>query len=266
LLASWYLDDGCLLTSNVVLATNGFPKEDVEFLSSLLSEKGYTNKVFCAKNKFLIRILAAGLTPLMQDIGAYIPPCMRRKATASAPAFLPNLWQLGEPVIGWDKPLILTPTTPHYEHTVYCIDVEETHNFITKAGVVHNCKPPSIEDIHWASDSIPLSRILPTVWNSLESDPSPTIEGVKKLLLEEFSPAVVEKSLTRIGKAVGQVKQRLAWHETVQRSYLTSGLTFAKDGRAGVMRELSRHFSKQEMKRVFSALKEMGFMESTNAS
>jgi hypothetical protein len=100
----------------------------------------------------------------------------------------------------------------------------------------------------------------------LESDPSPTIEGVKKLLLEEFSPAVVEKSLTRIGKAVGQVKQRLAWHESVQRSYLTSGLTFAKDGRAGVMRELSRHFSKQEMKRVFSALKEMGFMESTNAS
>jgi hypothetical protein len=120
------------------------------------------------------------------------------------------------------------------------------------------CKPSSIEDIHWASDSIPMSRILPTVWNSLESDPQPTVEGVKKLLLEEFTPAVVEKSLQRVEKAVSQVRERLAWRERVQKGYLSSGMTFAIHGRAGVMRALSGLFSKQEMKKVYSALREMG--------
>ncbi|HEY1252129.1 MAG TPA: uracil-DNA glycosylase family protein [Thermoanaerobaculia bacterium] len=27
--------------------------------------------------------------------------------------------------------------------TFYCIDVEETHNFVTAGGVVHNCRPPN---------------------------------------------------------------------------------------------------------------------------
>jgi DNA polymerase len=26
--------------------------------------------------------------------------------------------------------------------TFFCIDVEETHNFVTSGGVVHNCRPP----------------------------------------------------------------------------------------------------------------------------
>ncbi|WP_407810001.1 uracil-DNA glycosylase [Spirulina subsalsa] len=30
----------------------------------------------------------------------------------------------------------------HPETVVYCLDVEETANFVTPAGVVHNCRPP----------------------------------------------------------------------------------------------------------------------------
>jgi uracil-DNA glycosylase family 4 len=30
--------------------------------------------------------------------------------------------------------------------TVFCIDVEETHNFVTSGGVVHNCRPPANRD------------------------------------------------------------------------------------------------------------------------
>ncbi|MHB1554983.1 MAG: uracil-DNA glycosylase family protein [Acidimicrobiales bacterium] len=30
--------------------------------------------------------------------------------------------------------------------TVYCIDVEDTHNFVTAGGVVHNCRPPGNRD------------------------------------------------------------------------------------------------------------------------
>jgi DNA polymerase len=30
--------------------------------------------------------------------------------------------------------------------TFFCIDVEETHNFVTTGGVVHNCRPPGNRD------------------------------------------------------------------------------------------------------------------------
>ncbi|MGQ0385210.1 MAG: uracil-DNA glycosylase family protein [Gammaproteobacteria bacterium] len=30
--------------------------------------------------------------------------------------------------------------------TFFCIDVEETHNFVTAGGVVHNCRPPNNRD------------------------------------------------------------------------------------------------------------------------
>jgi uracil-DNA glycosylase family 4 len=30
--------------------------------------------------------------------------------------------------------------------TVFCIDVEATHNFVTSGGVVHNCRPPANRD------------------------------------------------------------------------------------------------------------------------
>jgi DNA polymerase len=30
--------------------------------------------------------------------------------------------------------------------TFFCIDVEETHNFVTSGGVVHNCRPPGNRD------------------------------------------------------------------------------------------------------------------------
>jgi len=30
--------------------------------------------------------------------------------------------------------------------TFFCIDVEETHNFVTAGGVVHNCRPPGNRD------------------------------------------------------------------------------------------------------------------------
>jgi uracil-DNA glycosylase len=32
------------------------------------------------------------------------------------------------------------------DRTFFCIDVEETHNFVTAGGVVHNCRPPGNRD------------------------------------------------------------------------------------------------------------------------
>ena len=35
---------------------------------------------------------------------------------------------------------------PRTDITFFCIDVEETHNFVTAGGVVHNCRPPGNRD------------------------------------------------------------------------------------------------------------------------
>jgi DNA polymerase len=32
------------------------------------------------------------------------------------------------------------------DRTYFCLDVEETHNFVTAGGVVHNCRPPQNRD------------------------------------------------------------------------------------------------------------------------
>ncbi|WP_083883595.1 uracil-DNA glycosylase [Spirulina subsalsa] len=48
---------------------------------------------------------------------------------------------LGE-ITDW-QPVIKHPLPPQHPDTVvYCLDVEETANFVTPAGVVHNCRPP----------------------------------------------------------------------------------------------------------------------------
>ena len=35
---------------------------------------------------------------------------------------------------------------PRTDRTFFCIDVEDTHNFVTSGGVVHNCRPPGNRD------------------------------------------------------------------------------------------------------------------------
>jgi hypothetical protein len=35
---------------------------------------------------------------------------------------------------------------PRTDTTFFCLDVDETHNFVTAGGVVHNCRPPGNRD------------------------------------------------------------------------------------------------------------------------
>jgi DNA polymerase len=35
---------------------------------------------------------------------------------------------------------------PRGDTTFFCVDVEETHNFVSAGGVVHNCRPPGNRD------------------------------------------------------------------------------------------------------------------------
>jgi len=126
---------------------------------------------------------------------------------------------------------------------------------------LYKAKPEGVECIHWASDTIPLSRILPTVWNLLESSPEPTVEGTVKLLLEEFNQSQVDASLGTIEKAVGIVTSKIRWHDKVRTAYEATGLDITVVGKVPVLRALSGAFQKQEMKLVFTALRELGLIK-----
>ncbi|MFA6234133.1 MAG: hypothetical protein WC824_08105 [Bacteroidota bacterium] len=146
--------------------------------------------------------------------------------------------------------------------------IEGTEGFVfyvqDGAGLWHllKCKPSSVEDIHWVGDILPLSRITPTAWNGLESCPGGvlTVTYLRELLLEEFSLTMVNASQVRIEKAVNLVNGQIAWRDRVKTAYLETGLDMAKDGKAPVMRALSKSFKPQEMKVVYTALKQMGFI------
>jgi uracil-DNA glycosylase family 4 len=65
---------------------------------------------------------------------------------ASVP-FDPTRWERGPAETFYAEAEIEDITDAHRpDKTFFCIDVEETHNFVTAGGVVHNCRPPGNRD------------------------------------------------------------------------------------------------------------------------
>lgn len=120
------------------------------------------------------------------------------------------------------------------------------------------CKPESVEALHWAGEYLPLSVILPTAWNALESSEVLTVSAVNELLAEEFSEAMIRNSARRVEQAVERVTNRIAWRKNVAEGYRDCGRSFESDGRAAVMRQLSTVFERSAMRDVFNALREIG--------
>lgn len=87
--------------------------------------------------------------------------------------------------------------------------------------VMYKCKPPTVENVHWTSDTIPENIILPTVWNSLELSDEPTVEIVSQMLLEEFDQAMVDKSIPRIESAIKIVEAHLTRRQSILRLWQT---------------------------------------------
>jgi hypothetical protein len=142
-------------------------------------------------------------------------------------------------------------------YVFYVIDTDgRCHQF--------KCKPDSIEELHWSSDFIPKSVILPTIWNSLESCPEPSVDEVKRLLLEEFTELQVNASHERICKLVAVVVARLEWRESVRVAYEALGIEMSIEGKGPVMNGLSKVFDRGNMRGVYTALKELGIADEKN--
>lgn len=151
LMATWYLDDGCVscsnnnTTFNARLSTHGFSKDDVDWLAEFLSKKGF--KCYSYPNKrngyektyYEIRFNVIGTKALFDYIRKAIPESMSHKIDRSE--YDKSFWDKEGPAESYCAKAVIDKTIYQHPHGVYCLDIEDTHAFVSSEVVVHNCGP-----------------------------------------------------------------------------------------------------------------------------
>jgi uracil-DNA glycosylase family 4 len=153
MLAIWFMDDGHTRHRHgrqplSEIATVSFSDEDLQILLHGLRRIGLVAKASRRRLYFDV----AGTRSLSELIAPYVPESMRYKLHREVEAqiaFDPARLEAGTPEVMYDEVEVEDVTNrPHPDRTFFCIDVEETHNFVTAGGVVHNCRPPGNRDPH----------------------------------------------------------------------------------------------------------------------
>jgi uracil-DNA glycosylase family 4 len=151
MLAIWFMDDGHMRIRpnrqpRAEIATCGFPERDLTVLLQGLLRLGIRGKAIRGRLHFDVeatRILSERIAP-------YVPSSMRYKLhpeIAGRIPFNPERLRPEPPEVFYDQVETEDVTDhPRTDTTFFCIDVEETHNFVTAGGVVHNCRPPGNRD------------------------------------------------------------------------------------------------------------------------
>jgi uracil-DNA glycosylase family 4 len=151
MLAVWYMDDGHLSTRSIrhpraEIATCGFAEEDLSILRAGLTQLGLTGEARRGRLYFG----ATTTRSLSGLIAPYVPPSMRYKLHPDVEGrvpFDPTRTVPGDAEVLFDEADVRDITDRYRSDvTFFCIDVEETHNFVTTGGVVHNCRPPQNRD------------------------------------------------------------------------------------------------------------------------
>ena len=152
MLAFWFMDDGyCRIRGGkrrplAEIATNGFSDADRQVLLRGLQRLGLSAKALRGRLFFG----ADATEALSACIAPFVPPPMRYKLVPEIAArvpFAPDRLTPGERRVAFDTVEIEDLSSQHFpDRTWFCLDVEETHNFVTAGGVVHNCRPPGNRD------------------------------------------------------------------------------------------------------------------------
>jgi uracil-DNA glycosylase family 4 len=152
MLAFWFMDDGYTRIRPggrqplAEIATVGFVDSDLQILIAGLRRLGLASKALRGRLYFDVPTTRR----LCELIAPYLPPAMRYKldpAVAGAVPFDPALFARGSMPVMFDAIEVEDVTHKRrLDTTFFCIDVEETHNFVTSGGVVHNCRPPDNRD------------------------------------------------------------------------------------------------------------------------
>lgn len=156
LLASWYLDDGNILSREpgpgnhsprAAITAEGFPGSEVEAACELLTRKGFrANPTNGGNGKKNINFTVEGSAKLFAAIAPHVPDSMRYKLPRGATEYDSRLWELGRAVPFIDTVIVKSTwekkvrgRSYNQPKTVFCIDVEATHNFEAGGLIVHNC-------------------------------------------------------------------------------------------------------------------------------
>ena len=151
MLAIWFMDDGHTRLRPTrqplaEIATVGFADGDLQVLIAGLRNLGLVTKVSRGRIYFDV----AATRHLSRVIAPFVPPSMRYKLHPEVEAEIPydhRNWTPGPIEVLFDQVEVEDITDrPRNDTTFFCIDVEETHNFVTSGGVVHNCRPPGNRD------------------------------------------------------------------------------------------------------------------------
>jgi uracil-DNA glycosylase family 4 len=151
MLAVWFLDDGYMRhrpprRPSAEIATNAFDSKDLQVLLRGLARLGLPAKALRGRIVFG----ADTSTELSRRVAPYTPPSMRYKLDPDVERDVPydsRLYGVGAPKVLFDDVVVEDVTDrPRSDTTFFCIDVEQTHNFVTTGGVVHNCRPPGNRD------------------------------------------------------------------------------------------------------------------------
>jgi len=168
MLAAWYMDDGCVSRTNggttlhARLATHGLTFEDAEWLAERLTKDGLDSHVLSVRSGKYgpypeIRLSSDATRALFGRIGRFVMGRMRRKLSDDCPQYDSSSWRCGgdaaEPYVG----RAVIDSRERYprlgkglrnrkrgQRSVYCLDVEDTHNFAASGVIVHNCQPVNV--------------------------------------------------------------------------------------------------------------------------
>ena len=149
-LAVWFLDDGYTRVKSrncamAEIAAHSFTPGDISRLIERLCRDLGISAYVRETSPGRIHFDAGATLRLSEAIAPYCPESMRYKLHPHVHdrfPYDPSQWAPGEPETLFDDVVVTEATWDGKDATFFCIDVEDTHSFVTSGGVVHNCRPP----------------------------------------------------------------------------------------------------------------------------
>jgi uracil-DNA glycosylase len=152
MLAFWFMDDGYTRIREggrrplAEIAAVSFSDADLQVLIRGLWRLGLPAKA--ARKRLYFDVPTT--ERLSELIAPYVPPSMRYKLDPDVADRIPFdrlRFERGPVEVLYDE-VEVEDITDHERRdvTFFCLDVEETHNFVSAGGVVHNCRPPGNRD------------------------------------------------------------------------------------------------------------------------